>query len=101
VLPGAPDTVGTAALRTMVAAMQEVGFVHLTLNQRIKVKEDRAQQDCYVVLATRSPTRRPGTSQWVTSGRYHDELVREDSGWKFARREFAPDSSIKSLPKWW
>jgi SnoaL-like domain len=85
----------------MVSAVQDAGLVHLTLNQYITVEGDNAHQDCYVILATRSPSRRPGTSQWVTSGRYRDELVREDGGWKFARREFAPDASIRSLPKWW
>jgi hypothetical protein len=101
VLPGAPDTVGAVALRKMVATMQEVGLVHLTMNPRIQLGGDRARQDCYVVLATRSATKHPGTSQWVTTGRYQDELVKQSSGWKFSRRVFVADASMGTLPKWW
>lgn len=100
-LPGAPDTVGSAALLAMVSSMQEVGFVHISVNPRIRINGDTAHQDCYAILAKRSPTRRPGTSTWMTSGRYHDDLVRTPDGWRFARREFLPDASMGTLPKWW
>lgn len=100
-LPGAPDTVGKSALRTMIETMKIVGFVHLTMNPRITVDRDHATQTCAVLLGRREATRKPGTSQWVTTGRYHDQLVRTPSGWRFDEREFIPDASLKGLPSWW
>jgi hypothetical protein len=100
-LGGAPDTVGPAALHAMITAMASVGFVHLTMNHRIEVDGDTATQHCAVLLGRRSARREPGSSQWVTSGRYVDTLRRTPDGWRFARRVFAPDASLRGLPQWW
>ena len=101
VLPGAPDTVGSDSLLTMVRTMQEVGFVHMAVNPRIWVDGDTARQTCYGLLGKRSPTRGFGSSAWFTTGRYTDELVRTESGWRFARRRFAADASMGDIPRWW
>lgn len=100
-LPGAPPTAGPAALRRMVEAMAGAGLIHLTTNPQIEVRGDRATQTCPVVLAVRDPGRAAGSSRWLTTGRYHDELVRTDDGWRFGRRRFAPDSALTDLPQWW
>ncbi|MGE3448417.1 MAG: nuclear transport factor 2 family protein [Microbacteriaceae bacterium] len=98
--PARPDTAGSAALLAMIRTMMPVGFVHLTMDHRITVAGDTATQECAVVLARRDPSRAPGTSRWVTTGRYHDELRRTAQGWRFARRAFSPESSLRDLPKW-
>lgn len=100
-LPGAPDTVGSAALLRMVETMQEVGFVHMAVNPRIWIEGDRARQHCYALLGVRSPSRAFGSSQWLTTGRYLDELVRTPAGWRFARRHFAADAAMGDIPRWW
>lgn len=100
-LPGAPDTVGAGGLHEMITAMAAVGFVHLTMNPRIAVDGDAATQTCAALLARRDPSRAPGTSQWVTTGRYNDLLRRNPDGWRFAERTFTPDTSLRGLPKWW
>ncbi len=100
-LGGAPDTAGPAALHAMITAMAEVGFVHMTLNHRIEVDGDTAVQRCTVLLGRRSAKREPGSSKWVTTGRYTDHLRRTPEGWRFTRRVFAPDASLRGLPQWW
>lgn len=100
-LGGAPDTVGPEALHRMITAMTSVGFVHMTLNPQIWVDGDTARQHATVLLGTRSESRKPDTSKWVTTGRYVDTLHRTSDGWRFARRNFAPDASLRGLPRWW
>jgi hypothetical protein len=100
-LGGAPDTVGPDALHKMIVAMTSVGFVHMTLNPRITIDGDEAVQECTVLLGRRSAKREPGSSQWVTTGSYRDSLVRTADGWRFSRRIFFPDASLRGLPKWW
>lgn len=100
-LGGAPDTVGLEALHAMITAMTSVGFVHMTLDHRIEVGGDQAVQHCTVLLGRRSAGREPGSSQWVTTGRYTDGLRRTPDGWRFTRRVFAPDASLRGLPQWW
>lgn len=101
VLPGAPATVGAPALDRMVRAMASVGFVHLTMNHEIVVDRDAAHQTCAALLGTRDPSRAEGTSRWLTTGRYHDQLQRTGSGWRFQERRFVPDATLRALPKWW
>jgi hypothetical protein len=57
--------------------------VHMTTDSIIEVDGDRATQECTLLLCTRS--RRRGLAA-VFTGRYSDELVRTDQGWRFARR---------------
>jgi uncharacterized protein (TIGR02246 family) len=100
-MQGVPTTKGESALRAMIAAMLPAGLVHLTVDHRIRVEGDTAQQRARVILGRRSPQRRPGSSQWVVAGSYLDELRRTESGWRFASRAFAPDASLSGLPAWW
>jgi uncharacterized protein (TIGR02246 family) len=101
VLPGAPDTVGRAALRVMIETMIPVGLVHITTNHVVNVMEERATQTCSAILAVRSPTKAMGSSRWMSTGRYRDSLLRTDMGWHFVKRVFKPDAALSDLPKWW
>lgn len=100
-MKGVPETRGPKALRHMIETMIPVGFVHLTVDQRVSVDGDTARQSARVILGRREESRRPGTSTWVTSGSYEDELRRTTEGWRFVRRAFAPDASLSDLPAWW
>lgn len=100
-MKGVPTTRGESALRAMMTAMIPAGLVHLTVDHRIRVEGDTAQQRARVIIGRRSPHRRPGSSQWLTAGSYLDELRRTGSGWRFASRAFAPDASLSGLPAWW
>jgi hypothetical protein len=101
IMQGVPVTKGAAALRAMITAMLPAGLVHLTVDHRIRIAGEAAQQRARVILGRRSPHRRPGSSQWVTAGSYVDELSKTASGWRFASRTFAPDASLSGLPQWW
>lgn len=101
VMKGVPETRGSDALRAMIGAMLPAGLVHLTVDHRVEVHGDVATQRARVILARRTPDRRPGSSQWVTGGAYEDELRRTPDGWRFVRRTFAPDASLVGLPAWW
>jgi uncharacterized protein (TIGR02246 family) len=101
VMKGVPQTRGPEALRAMIEAMVPVGFVHLTVDHRVEVHGEAATQRARVILARRAPDRRPGSSVWVASGSYDDELRSTPEGWRFVRRTFAPDASLAGLPAWW
>ena len=101
IMAGVPATKGESALRAMMTAMLPAGLVHLTVDHRIRVEGDTAEQRARVILGRRSPHRRPGSSQWVTAGGYVDQLRRTPDGWRFASRAFAPDASLSGLPSWW
>lgn len=101
VMKGVPQTKGPDSLRAMIESMIPVGFVHLTVDHQIDVRGDEAHQTARVILGRREPGRKPGSSSWVTSGSYSDDLRLTAGGWRFARRTFAPDASLSGLPKWW
>ena len=101
IMKGVPVTKGAAALRAMITAMLPACLVHLTVDHRIHVDGDIAEQRARVILGRRSPQRRPGSSEWVTAGSYVDELRLTGSGGRFASRTFAPDASLSGLPAWW
>ncbi len=65
------------------------GIVHVTVDATVEVDGDRAVQDVTIVTLKR-PGPDAGPDERRThldrSGRYHDELVRTDGGWRFARR---------------
>lgn len=98
---GVPETKGLNALRAMITAMLPAGLVHLTMNHRITVADGHASQLARVILGQRSERREPGSSVWVTSGFYEDQLRATDDGWKFVSRTFRPDASLVGLPAWW
>lgn len=89
-----PDIVGVDALREFAHAQRAGGFVHTTTDHVVDVDGDTAVQTCRLILSNRSPSREPGSANWLTTGRYRDELRRTTDGWRFTHRSFAPDS-------WW
>lgn len=91
-IENSPDVVGAEALRQFSASQRDGGFVHSTTDHAIEVHGDTATQACRLILSRRSPTKARGSAQWVTTGRYTDELCRTPEGWRFARRTFVPDA---------
>lgn len=67
------------------------GTVHITADPTITVDGDRATQTCTLVLARRE--RDPDRSEFQLTGRYVDELVRTDAGWRFRARHIKLDAS--------
>jgi len=76
------------------------GIVHMTLNQIIEIDGDHATQFCYALLGERSRDKKPGSSRWLTTGRYEDTLVRTAEGWRFKRRIWTKDADIETRPDW-
>ncbi len=99
-ITGAPPTIGRDRLRSLIEVIGTLGFVHHSLDHRVEVDGDTARQTCRLVLGYRDAQRAPDSSRWMNSGRYRDELVRTDAGWRFARRSFVPDAAFAGLPPW-
>ena len=76
------------------------GIVHLTCNAIIEIDGDDASQFCYGLIASRSADRAPGSSQWVTTGQYHDTLRRTEEGWRFVERRWRKDAAVVGRPEW-
>lgn len=95
-----PPTVGHERLRSLARTIGALGFAHHSVDHQIAIDGDRARQTCRLILAHRRPDRAPGSSAWLNSGRYRDELRRTPEGWRFTRRRFAADASFESLPEW-
>ena len=74
---------GRTALAEFAASVP-YGSVHITTDHVIELDGERARQVCTLVLARRSREGEPAT--FHGTGRYTDELVRTDAGWRFARR---------------
>jgi uncharacterized protein (TIGR02246 family) len=73
------------------------GVVHLTADSTVEVEGDRAVQELTILVLQRpkpdaGPTER--TSVLQRTGRYRDELVRTDEGWRFLRRTATLDGGI-------
>lgn len=67
------------------------GTVHATTDPVLTVAGDAATQVCTLLLYRRA---RDGTSvQLQNTGRYEDELVRTEDGWRFHRRSVLLDAS--------
>jgi hypothetical protein len=98
--PGSVPTVGRERLRALAATIGRLGFAHHSVDHQIALAGDRARHTCRLILAYRQADRAPGSSAWLNSGRYRDELVRTAAGWRFARRSFLPDASFDGLPDW-
>jgi hypothetical protein len=60
---------------------------HRISNAAITVTGDRASARTYVDMVGMSPD---GASGVTSIGRYDDELVRMDGGWRITRRRFTP-----------
>jgi uncharacterized protein (TIGR02246 family) len=92
-------TDGRRHLRNM-SKVAGFGMVHMTFDPIITIDGDTATQRCYAIIGRRTPERAPGSSQWVTSGCYTDDLVRTDDGWLFKQRVWEEDAVIEGLPDW-
>ena len=90
---------GRAEIADVIRNMS-YGIVHMTLNQIVEIDGDRATQFCYALLGERSADRAPGSSRWLTTGRYDDTLVRTPEGWRFQRRVWTKDANIEARPEW-
>jgi hypothetical protein len=96
---GANVDKGREAIANVIRNMS-YGIVHMTLNQIIEIDGDRAHQFCYAILGERSRDKEPGSSRWLTTGRYDDTLLRTAEGWRFQRREWTKDANILARPDW-
>jgi ketosteroid isomerase-like protein len=68
------------------------GTVHVTTDAVIAIDGDVAHQEATLLLCKRQEDR-AATSYWL-SGRYHDELLRTDDGWRFTNRRAALDLAV-------
>jgi len=88
--------VGREALAQMCRNVP-YGIVHVTVDAVVEVDGDRATQDVTVMVLQRpKPDAAPDerTTSLDRSGRYHDELVRTEDGWRFARRTATLDGGM-------
>ena len=93
---GGPVTSGRTALAEMVRHTPR-GIVHVTVDALVEVDGDRAVQDVTLLVVQRPPDGAPRAerrSRLERSGRYRDELVRTDEGWRFARRTCTLDGGL-------
>jgi uncharacterized protein (TIGR02246 family) len=70
------------------------GFVHITTDPIIEIDGDRATQSCTLIVASRSEAR--DQVAIGMTGRYEDELVRTQDGWRFKRRTATLDIDLGS-----
>lgn len=83
--------------RERLAAMSRaagVKWVHLTMDPVVTIDGDTATQVCTALIGRRQADRAPGSSTWTSTGRYHDDLVRTDEGWRFVQRVWLEDAVI-------
>ena len=93
---GGPVTKGRAALAEM-CRHTPYGIVHVTVDATVEVDGDRATQDVTLLVVNRPAPDAPSEarrSKVQRSGRYHDELVRTEDGWRFARRTAFLDGGL-------
>ena len=87
---------GSHALAQMCRSVP-YGVVHVTVDAIVEVDGDRATQDVTVMVLQRpKPDAAPAerTTRLDRSGRYHDELVRTEDGWRFTRRTATLDGGM-------
>jgi hypothetical protein len=72
------------------------GFVHMTFDPRVSIDGDEAVQVCSLLMFRRHADR--STPTLLTTGRYHDELVRTAGGWRFAVRHIELHAPIAAAP---
>jgi len=73
---------------------QHLGFgcVHMTTDAIIEINGDRARQTCYLLVMKRQRDRQNITP--ITTGCYHDTLVRTPEGWRFESRKADCDVAL-------
>jgi uncharacterized protein (TIGR02246 family) len=87
---------GRAGLEEMCRSTP-YGIVHVTADATVEVDGDRAVQDTTILVLQRpKPDAAPEerVSSLSRTGRYHDELVRTEGGWRFARRTVTLDGGM-------
>lgn len=93
---GAFKVEGRVALQEM-CRNTPYGIVHVTTDATVEVEGDRAVQQVTVMVLQRPKPDAAANERVSTlsrTGRYRDELVRTDDGWRFARRSVALDGGI-------
>ncbi len=81
-----PEVVGVEAIKRRVREALEPLAVsqHMVSTHEVRVDADRATARCYLLAQhIRDPS---GAPQFVVAGRYADELVRTEVGWRIKRR---------------
>jgi LAO/AO transport system kinase len=79
---GEPTVYRGAEIGALVARAPDQR-VHMTMDSIVCVEGETATQECTLLLCTRSRTRELGA---FFTGRYSDELVLTEAGWRFKRR---------------
>ncbi len=92
---GSARFVGRAQI---AAAVRAIGFgvVHATTDAVVRVEGDAAEQECTLVVASRSRER--GPQRLLGTGRYSDRLLRTTDGWKFSSRTVVMDRDLLPDP---
>jgi len=90
---------GRAAIQAMIERLAATGPApgqsHILTNFVIDVAGDQANaRSCFYVLSASEE----GAPRIRLSGRYIDELVRENGRWKFAKRTLSPELRLPSPP---
>jgi hypothetical protein len=96
---GGTDIVGPAAIAAAVApALNEwVASCHTISNVEVDVTSDMAATAvCYLYAWRRVDV--SGEGDYEVRGQYHDELIRTEDGWRFARRTFLTMAATPPRP---
>jgi uncharacterized protein (TIGR02246 family) len=75
---------GHDRLAALIKGIYDANLKHLQLNSVINVDGDSASAVSDLMVQAVVPD---AGWQTIAQGRYHDDMVRADGGWKFAKRE--------------
>ncbi|GAA0618813.1 nuclear transport factor 2 family protein [Sporichthya brevicatena] len=94
---GVFEVVGLATFRGRAEIEKNVskfgfGTMHLTTDPTVEISGDSAVQICSVLVGNRQQNR--SRFRFLTTGRYHDDLVRTPDGWRFTHRRVDTDLDI-------
>jgi 3-phenylpropionate/cinnamic acid dioxygenase small subunit len=88
---GSPELFGIEAIidRVSSALGPLDDSQHMVSTHQIVIDGDRARSRCYF-QAQHIRAGASGSPHFIIAGRYEDELVRTDQGWRIARRRLVP-----------
>ena len=88
-MPGSDPNIGRDALTVSGNTFPQLieGVRHWTNNQVVEINGDSATASCYLLLMSAG-----SPPNMMTTGRYSDELIKTDRGWKFTKRSVSLDS---------
>ena len=88
-MPGSDPIIGRDALTVSGNTFPQLieGVRHWTNNQVVEINGDSATASCYLLLMSAG-----SPPNMMTTGRYSDELIKTDRGWKFTKRSVSLDS---------